>query len=110
MATLYLTEPGARLEKEYNRLRVKDKDGKSLMVVPVSRVTEVVLVGWAGVTTPAMLSLLNAGIGLTILSRQGKLRGRLVSPTGKNIPLRKAQYRQNDDDRFRMSIDRKSVV
>lgn len=110
MATLYLTEVGTRLEKEYNRLRVKDKDGKSLMVVPISRVTEVVLVGWAGVTTPAMLALLEADISLTLISRQGKIRGRLTPPTGKNIPLRKAQYRQSDDPNFQLALSRAIVA
>ncbi len=110
MATLYLTEPGSRLEKEYNRLRVKNKDGKSLMVVPITRVTEVVLIGWVGVTTPAMQALLKAGIGLTMLTRNGKLRGRLSPPEGKNIPLRKAQYHQSDSPAFQLTLSRAIVT
>jgi len=109
MATLYLTEPGTRLEKEYNRLRVRNKEGKSIMVVPISRVTEVVLVGWAGATTPAMLALLDAGIGLTFLTAQGKLRGRLTPPTGKNIPLRRAQYHYAADDNRQLTFSRAVV-
>lgn len=109
MATLYLTEPGSRLEKEYNRLRVKDKDGNSLMVVPVNRVTEVVLVGYSGLTTPAMHILLEHGIGVTLLNTGGKIRGRLSPPTGKNIPLRTAQYTRSTDPHFQLELSRALV-
>jgi CRISPR-associated protein Cas1 len=100
MATLYVTEPGARLEKEYQRLRVVDREGQSLLVVPLARLSEVVLVGRAGATTPALLALLDAGIGLTFLTRQGKLRGQLKPPTGKNLPLRRQQYQRAQEDDF----------
>lgn len=110
MATLYVTEPGARLEKEYQRLRVVDREGQSLLVVPLARVSEVVLVGRAGATTPALLALLDAGIGLTFLTRQGKLRGQLKPPTGKNLPLRRQQYRRADDPTFGLDLSRAIVA
>ncbi len=109
MATLYVTEPGARLEKESKRLRVVNQEGQTLLVTPLARVSEVVVVGWAGVTTPAMLALLEAGIDLTFLTRQGKLRGRLVAPTGKNLPLRRKQYRQAEDPTFCLRLSRAIV-
>lgn len=110
MATLYITEPGARLEKEYKRLRVVDREGQTLLITPLVRVTEVVLVGWAGATTPAMLSLLDAGVGLTFLNRQGKLRGRLTPPTGKNLPLRRRQYFRADSLPFCLRLSRAIVA
>lgn len=110
MATLYLTEVGARLEKEYQRLRVVDREGQTLLVTPISRVSEVVVVGQAGATTPAMLSLLEAGVGLTFLTRQGKLRGRLTPPTGKNLPLRRAQYARAGDEGFGLALSRAIVT
>jgi CRISPR-associated protein Cas1 len=110
MATLYVTEPGARLEKEYKRLRVVSKEGQTLLATPLVRVSEVVLVGWAGATTPAMLTLLDADIGLTFLTRQGKLRGRLTPPTGKNLPLRRQQYQRAGDDHFCLRLSRAIVA
>jgi CRISPR-associated protein Cas1 len=110
MATLYVTEPGARLEKEYKRLRLVDKEGKTLLVTPIVRVSEVVLVGWVGVTTPAMMALLDAGIGLTFITRPGKLRGRLVPPTGKNLELRREQYLRAKDDGFGLRLSRAIVT
>jgi CRISPR-associated protein Cas1 len=109
MATLYVTEPGSRLEKEYQRLRVVDREGKSLLVTPLARVSEVVLVGRAGATTPAMLALLEAGVGLTLLTRAGKLRGRLTPPTGKNLPLRQKQYALAGDSAARLRLG-KAIV
>ena len=52
MATLYVTEQGARIEKEYRRLLVTTHD-EVLLAVPLGRVSEVVLVGRVGATTPA---------------------------------------------------------
>jgi CRISPR-associated protein Cas1 len=109
MATLYVTEPGARLEKEYKRLRVVNKEGQTILATPMVRVSEVVLLGWSGATTPAMLALLDAGVGLTFLTRQGKLRGRLTPPTGKNLPLRRRQYQQAVLDPFAMDLSRAIV-
>jgi CRISPR-associated protein Cas1 len=108
MATLYVTEPGARIEKEYRRLLVTKED-EVLLRVPLSRVSEVVLVGWTGATTPALLALLDAGIGLTFVSRTGQLRGRLVPPTAKNIPLRHKQYERATDEGFCLEMARAIV-
>ena len=57
MPTLYVTEAGARLEKEYGRLLVT-KDDEVLFRTPIGRVDQVVLVGRTGATTPAMHALL----------------------------------------------------
>jgi CRISPR-associated protein Cas1 len=108
MATLYVTEQGARIEKEYKRLLVT-KDDEVLLRVPLSRVSDVVLVGWTGATTPALLALLDAGIGLAFVSRTGTLRGRLVPPMPKNIPLRHQQYARAQDEPFCLDVARAIV-
>ncbi len=103
MATLYVTEQGARLEKEYRRLLVTKED-EVLLRTPLGRVSEVVLVGRVGFTTPALLTLLDAGVGLTLISRMGQLRGRLTPPLAKNIPLRHKQYERAQDEGFCLEI------
>lgn len=108
MATLYVTEQGARIEKEYRRLLVTKED-EVLLRVPLSRVSDVVLVGWTGATTPALLALLDAGVELAFVSRSGKLRGRLTPPTAKNIPLRHKQYQRAVDEGFCLEIARAIV-
>lgn len=108
MATLYVTEPGARIEKEYRRLLVTKQD-EVLIAVPLGRVSEVVLVGYAGATTPALLMLLDAGIPLSFVTRTGKLRGRLSPPSPKNLPLRHAQYDRARDRTFCLAVSREIV-
>lgn len=105
MATLYVTEPGARIEKEYRRLLVTKED-EVLLRVPLRRVTEVVLVGRVGVTTPALHALLQAGVPLLLVGRSGRLAGRLLPPTARNLPLRQAQYRRDEDPAFATEMAR----
>ena len=109
MPTLYVLEPGARLEKEYQRLLVVKHD-QILMRVPLQRVTQVVLIGRVGVTTPALHALLRAEIPLLIVNRSGKLQGRLLPPTAANLPLRQEQYRRNDDDAFCFALTQAIVA
>lgn len=109
MATMYVTEQGARLEKEYRRFLVT-KDDEVLMAVPAARISHVVLVGQVGVTTPALLALLREEVGLSLVSRAGRLVGRLAPPTGKNIPLRHRQYERATDPAFCLAVSRAIVT
>lgn len=108
MPTLYVTEPGARVEKEYGRFLVT-RDDEVLLAVPSVRVSQIVLVGSVGVTTPALSALLHAGIGLTLVSATGKLLGRLVPPQAYNIPLRHLQYERARDAGFCLAVSRAYV-
>ncbi len=108
MATLYITEQGARLEKEYWRFLVT-KENQVLTAVPAGRLDHVVLVGQVGVTTPALLTLLDAGVGMSLVSRTGELRGRLSPPTGMNLRLRHKQYERATDPAFCLAIGRQIV-
>ena len=106
MPTLYVTEPGARIEKEYRRVLVTSADDEVLLSVPLVHVTDVVLVGSVGVTTQALLSLLEAGVSFSIISASGKLRGRLVPPSEGNIFLRRLQYQRAADPSFCLLISK----
>jgi CRISPR-associated protein Cas1 len=105
MATLYVTEQGARVEKEYGRFIVTAND-KVLLAAPAARVTHVVLVGNVGVTTPALLALLKDGIALSLVSRSGELRGQLAPPTGRNLALRQKQYQRMHEPAFCLDVSR----
>jgi CRISPR-associated protein Cas1 len=105
MATLYVIEQGARVEKEYRRV-VVTKEDKTLAAVPLLHVDQVVLVGNVGVTTPALHALLEAGVGLTLLDRWGRLRGRLESAAGKNLALRHRQYDCARDAAFSLAVSK----
>ena len=105
MPTLYITKPGARLEKEYRRLLVT-KDDEILLRVPIERVSRVVFVGRIGATTAALHALLAADVPLLLINRSGKLLGKLSPPLPANLPLRRAQYRRDADDAFCLDLAR----
>lgn len=108
MPTLYVVEPGARLEKEYHRLLVTKED-EVLLRVPLAQVSQVVLVGAIGVTTQALHALLEAEVPILLVRRTGELLGRLLPPTPRNLPLRQAQYRRNEDADFALALARAIV-
>ena len=105
MPTLYVTEPGAQIEKEYGRFLVTKGDDV-LLAVPAVRVSQIVLVGSVDVTTPALSALLRDGIGLTLISATGELLGRLVPAESRHIPLRHAQYDRARDPAFCLTVSR----
>lgn len=108
MPNLYITEPGARLETEAGRLIVVV--GEDVVAsVPASRVNEVIIVGRAGVTTPAFGVLLDRRIGLLFLTATGAYRGRLVAERSRNVALRQAQFRRADDPEFCLMVSRAVV-
>ncbi len=108
MATLYVIEQGAQVEKDYGRLMVTAQD-VNLLSVPLSQVSEVVLMGRVSITTPALHALLDGGVGLTLLNQWGKVRGRLEPATGKNIHLRHQQYARSQEAAFCLAVARAIV-
>ncbi|CAG1009921.1 CRISPR-associated endonuclease Cas1 [Anaerolineae bacterium] len=109
MSTLYVTEPGARIEKEYGRLLVT-KDDEVLLAAPLVHVSEVVLMSGVGVTTPALLMLLDQGVGLSLISNGGRLRGRLIAAEARNLPLRHKQYACASNEQFCLEVSRAIVA
>ncbi len=105
MPNLYVTEQGARVEWEYGRIVVA-KGREVLLDAPAIKVSEVVLVGRVGVTTPALQMLLQHDIGLALLSASGEFLGRLSGDRHSNTALKRAQYRRADDADFRLRVAR----
>ena len=109
MPTLYVLEPDTRLEKEYGRLLVTRQD-EVILRLALENVSAVVLVGNAGATTQALHALLRHGAPLYLTARSGELLGRLLPPTGFNLPLRQQQYRRNDQPEFCLHLARQIVA
>jgi CRISPR-associated protein Cas1 len=91
MATLYVTEQGAKLTRESRRLLVV-RGEETLLDVPTIKVERVLIFGYCQITTQALELLLNEGIPAAFLSMEGRLKGTLEPTRSKNIPLRVAQY------------------
>lgn len=108
MPNLYVTEQGARVEREYNRI-VVSKDGEVLLDVPALQVSQIVLVGRVGVTTPALQMLLERKIDLVLLDRHGEFQGRLIGDRNHNTGLRRRQYIRSEDPDFGVRVSRAVV-
>ena len=105
MATLYLTEQGARLLRTHSRLIV-EKDNKPLLQVPIIKINNIVIFGRVMVTVPVIELVLNEGIPCAFLSINGRLKGILEPIKSKNILLRIRQYERAKDEHFRVYLSR----
>lgn len=105
MYPLYVTEQGARVEIANRRLAVS-REGQALATVPLIHVSELVLLGNVGLTTPAIKTLLAKGIDVVFLTQDGEYRGRLVGPASAHVALRRQQYRRLDDPGFTLALAR----
>ena len=108
MAILYITEQGASLTKQGNRL-VVEKMRKTIQWVHAFKVEQVVLMGSVSLSPAVIPFLLQEGIDTVFLSFYGKYRGRLVSQFAKNIDLRRLQFRKMEDPNFCLELARNYV-
>ncbi|MCI0489813.1 MAG: CRISPR-associated endonuclease Cas1 [Blastocatellia bacterium] len=108
MATLYITEQGAMLRKEQNRL-VVECDGAQLAEIHAFKVERVVIFGNAQLTTQVISFLLASGIDTAFLTQHGRLKGRLAPIASKNVPLRVQQYERTRDAGFALEMARRIV-
>jgi CRISPR-associated protein Cas1 len=109
MATLFITEQGATLRKEANRL-VVERDDVRLLEIHDFKIERVVIFGNVQLTTHAMTFLVERGIDTTFLSLHGKLKARLVPIESKNSLLRVRQFERISDQGFALSVAKAIVT
>ena len=103
MPAFYVVQQGAKLRVENRRLLVV-LDEQTLASVPLVHVSQVVLFGNIGLTTPAISALLSENKEVIFLTQNGDFRGRLVGEITPHVPLRRAQYRCLDDPQFTLAL------
>ncbi|MEO0053939.1 MAG: CRISPR-associated endonuclease Cas1 [candidate division WOR-3 bacterium] len=109
MATLYVTEQGARITRESRRLLVVHQDC-TVADIPIIKLDRILIFGYAQITTQALELLLNEGIPTIFLSLQGRLKGTLEPIRSKNVPLRIAQYERARDPTFCLNVAKTIVT
>ena len=95
MPALYLVQQGSKVRIHKGRLQVEKEENGGVQVLaalPLGHVSELVLFGNIGLTTPAIGLLLDKNIKVVFLSQRGEYRGELSSGLTPHVPLRKAQY------------------
>ncbi len=91
MPPLYVVQQNAKLRISNRRVQV-ELDGQALASLPLSQVSQVVLFGNVGLTTPAIDALLAQNTEVVFLTQRGEFRGRMVGSVTPHVPLRRAQY------------------
>ncbi|MCX7839785.1 MAG: CRISPR-associated endonuclease Cas1 [Anaerolineae bacterium] len=108
MPPLYLIEQGAKLHHDGRRLIVS-KDDRELSSTPLAHVSEIVIMGNVGLTTPTIKLLLAENIDVVFLTIDGEYRGRLVGVATPHVLLRRKQYRCQDDATFVLAMAQRMV-
>jgi CRISP-associated protein Cas1 len=109
MTTVYIREVGAVIRKNGERLRVTNRTGE-LLQIPLSDLTQLVLMGNVQLTTPAAILLLRREIDVVFMSYNGTYYGRLNPNASKYAELRHQQLRLCDDPERALAIARRIVV
>jgi CRISPR-associated protein Cas1 len=92
-------EQNATVSKEGGRLLIK-KEGAVSQTIHLFKLEQVVLFGNIFLTPAVIRHLLNEGIDTAFMTRRGRYLGRLQSALGKNIILRREQFRKIEDPDF----------
>jgi CRISPR-associated protein Cas1 len=101
-------EQNATVSKEGGRLLVK-KEGVVSHSIHLFKLEQIVLFGNIFLTPAAIRHLLKEGIDTAFMTRQGRYLGGLQSALGKNIVLRREQFRKMEDEDFCLKTA-KSIV
>lgn len=103
MYPVYVVHQGAKLSISNKRLQV-EQNGETLLAAPLGQISEVVIFGNVGLTTPAIGALLAEAKDVVFLSEDGRFKGRLVGELTPHVPLRRAQYRRMDEADFGLRL------
>lgn len=96
MGTIYITQDDAFIGKIDERVQVK-ADKKKILDVPLIKVDGLVILGRANFSPALVTELLNRKIPLSFLTSTGKYLGKLEPELTKNIFVRKAQWKVEEN-------------
>jgi CRISPR-associated protein Cas1 len=105
---LHVVEQGAVLRRQGTRIRISKKDSV-LLDVPATKLQGVLIYGNAQVSTQCLKNLLEEGVWLSFLTRNGVYKGRLQPPAERGGRLRLMQWSRSQDQEFCLAFG-KAVV
>lgn len=104
---VYITEQGAKIRREGERLIVCSGDNERILLA--REVRRLLLFGNIHLTAQARSLLFAKKIDTVFLSAAGSFRGRLSGEIGENVFLRKRQYELLNDAEFQLAMAREIV-
>jgi len=108
LPTLYLKEQGAFIKKR-SKCVVVEKNSKTLLEIPFIKVDGIVIYGNIQVTTQLINDLLDRGIDIVYMTRNGRYKGALRSAISMNTFLRMAQHDRYREEDYRLMIMKEIV-
>jgi len=112
MPPLYLVKQNSKLRLQNRRLSVIGQTNgieETLVNVPIGQVSEVVICGNIGITTPTMSYCLANQIPIIFLSEDGIYKGQLVGEISPHVPLRRKQYELTGHSDYCLKLS-KSII
>ncbi len=103
MNPVYVVEQGTKVRINNGCIQIEKDEGIQSTVLfrsPIALVSQVVLFGNVGLTTPAIALFLEKEIDVVFLSAHGEYRGRLMNKVSAHVTLRKSQYLSADSADF----------
>lgn len=108
MSILYLMEQNTTVSKEGGNLLIK-KEGVVSHTIHLFKLEQVILMGNVFLTPGVIRYFLQEGIDTAFMTTHGRYLGRLQSALGKNILLRREQFRKMENPAFCLKTA-KSIV
>lgn len=93
--TLYVTTPGAYLAKDGETVAVR-VEGETKLRVPIHNLDGVVCFGQVGASPYLLGFCAERGVGVSMLTTNGRFLARVQGPVSGNVLLRREQYRRAD--------------
>jgi CRISPR-associated protein Cas1 len=109
MATYYVREMGATIQKQDERLLVV-KDKKLVTEIPLHQLDQLVVIGEVQITTQSLALLMRARVDVVFMRRNGGVLGRIVANESRFAELRLRQLQAMSDPATMLRLARKMVV
>jgi len=103
MCVVLVEDAGVQVRTSGSRLVAGEAE------VPLAEVDSVVVVGGAGVTTPALCRLLDGGTRVVFVTTRGRYRGALLPATDAGVAARAKQHRMRPGSARALEIAREIV-
>lgn len=107
--TLFVTAEGAHLRVRNEVLEVR-ADRALLARIPLHHLASVAVFGSATITSDAVRLCHDAGVSVTFLDTNGRLKARIDAPLSGNVLLRRQQYRIADDPEASLAIAKHYIL
>ncbi len=108
MITLYLLKQGSSLGVTNGTFCVSLKK-RIIETLPVHNVEKIVIIGGINLTNSALSLALKNGIDITLLTKAGRLKGKVVGDFNGRPGLRYQQYKKTNDPIFCLDISKQFI-